>query len=152
MQVSSDVRDLNPHLSDREIKAARVKKKKEGVDYEQRLYAQISDAGLPLPLRSKGNRGPMFAKVLGIGYVADFLWVEERVIVEVNGQIWRKGGHTTGNGLRRDFYKQSLAQLLGYRYFEVDTQMVQDGTALLIIQCALGVRETFEQNWKEMQP
>ena len=150
--MSPDVIALNPSLTASQVKTARVKDKKTPPDYEQILYENVIEAGLPIPLRSRGNKGPTPMKVLGIGYVADFLWVEERIIAEVNGQVWKKGGHNTGYGLQRDYYKQNLAQLLGFRYFEFSPGMVEDGTALLVLRCALGRLEVFEQNWKERQP
>ena len=145
--MSPDVIALNQNLSPRQLKTARVKPKQAPKDYEQMLYEQCLAAGLPEPLR----QAP-FAKVVKIGYLGDLGWVDERVIAEVNGQIWVKGGHNTGSGLQRDYFKQNLAQLLGFRYFEFSPGMVEDGTALLVLRCALGRLEVFEQNWKERQP
>jgi hypothetical protein len=45
---------------------------------------------------------------------ADFAWPNAQVAVEINGGIWRPGGHSTGNGITRDITKTTLAQLSGW--------------------------------------
>lgn len=147
MRVSKDVRRLNPSLSKKQIRNARVKEKKEPLDYARLLADKCIAVGLPAPLLEVP-----FAKCLRLGYLADLGWVEERIIAEINGQIWRKGGHNSGGGLKRDYFKQSMAGLLGFRYFEFSPDMVEDDTAVTILLCAFGRLETFEQDWKALQP
>jgi very-short-patch-repair endonuclease len=45
---------------------------------------------------------------------ADFAWPNAQVAVEINGGIWRPGGHSTGSGITRDITKTTLAQLSGW--------------------------------------
>lgn len=47
-------------------------------------------------------------------YRADFAWPAAQVAVEINGGIWRPGGHSTGSGITRDITKTTLAQLSGW--------------------------------------
>ena len=61
---------------------------------------------------------------------ADYCWPAEKVIVEQNGGIWRKGGHSSGRGLLRDYAKSNLAQIEGWLYLTYTPQQLVDGTAL----------------------
>jgi hypothetical protein len=153
LTVSDDVRALNPELTARHLKTARVKGAQGSApDLEQELFDQILAAGLPVPMRQVP-----FAKVLRRDFVADFAWGEERIIVEVNGATFTKGAHSTGTGIHRDFIKQALANLLDFKYFEFDSKMIRDGdarigepsTAIRILLCAFGRENVFEADWKE---
>ena len=42
---------------------------------------------------------------------------ESKVAIEINGQTWRKGGHSSGKGLQRDYEKNNLAIVQGYQVF-----------------------------------
>lgn len=62
------------------------------------------------------------------------------VMVEVQGGIWKKGGHSTGIGITRDCEKFSLAAAHGYRVLPVTPAQIKSGQALMWIECALGLR------------
>ena len=64
-------------------------------------------------------------------YRWDFGFAKERLLVEVDGQIWHKGGHTTGTGITRDAEKQSLAAASGWRTIRVTPAQVESGQALV---------------------
>jgi hypothetical protein len=72
---------------------------------------------------------------------ADFLWVNEKVIVEVQGAVGR-GRHTTAAGFMRDRVKSNLAQLAGFTTLEVCAAHIRDGSAVSWIQAALGLGES----------
>ena len=89
--------------------------KKPQPDYEDDLYQQIVDAGLPLPVQ---NYKPDF--LAGMEY--DLYWpayvfnvtrpnlpAYDPLAVEVQGAIWRRGKHNTGYGLLRDYRKLLLS-------------------------------------------
>lgn len=57
--------------------------------------------------------------------------------IEVQGQVWHKGGHTSGYGVTRDAQKLNAAVLAGYRPLIFTTQMVQSGEAIDTICSAL---------------
>lgn len=61
------------------------------------------------------------------------------VAIEVQGQIHRKGGHTTGAGITRDCEKADLASCAGYRTLFFTPEMIADGSALRFTLLALGI-------------
>lgn len=40
---------------------------------------------------------------------SDFAWPSQRLLVEVEGQIWKVGGHTSGTGFLKDCRKYNEA-------------------------------------------
>jgi hypothetical protein len=60
------------------------------------------------------------------------------LLVEVQGNIWRKGGHNTGAGIMRDAEKANLATIHGYRTLFFTPEHIADGSALLWTLEALG--------------
>jgi hypothetical protein len=56
----------------------------------------------------------------------DYVHLESKVVIELNGQIWRKGGHNSGDGLLRDYEKLNLAQSLGYVTFQLSGEMITE--------------------------
>ena len=71
-------------------------------------------------------------------YRADYCWLAQKVIVEQNGQIWKKGGHSSGRGLLRDYAKSNLAQTLGFKYFVFTPQQMRSGEAIETLKDVLG--------------
>jgi very-short-patch-repair endonuclease len=59
----------------------------------------------------------------------DFAWVDLKIAVEVQGSTWRKGGHNTGAGLKRDYEKLNLAQMCGWVVLQYGTDEVNSGQA-----------------------
>jgi very-short-patch-repair endonuclease len=58
---------------------------------------------------------------------ADFAWPDAQVAVEINGGIWRPGGHSTGRGITRDITKTTLAQLSGWVLIPLSEAHIFDG-------------------------
>jgi hypothetical protein len=104
--------------------------------YEDILYQEIQDAGLPIPTRQ-------FKAVLGRQFEWDFAWEEQRILLEVQGGIWakEKTGHSTGAGIRRDCNKLDLALLFGWIPYQVTTDLVVDGRALKLLEMIFGKRD-----------
>jgi very-short-patch-repair endonuclease len=70
---------------------------------------------------------------------ADFCWLPERVILEIEGGTRSgKSRHTKHDGFTKDLDKYNTATLLGYKVYRVTTEMVHDGTALQWVERALG--------------
>jgi len=46
---------------------------------------------------------------------SDYFHPSSRTLIELEGGLWQKGGHSTGRGIQRDIEKYNLATLLGYR-------------------------------------
>ncbi|MGL4617736.1 MAG: hypothetical protein ACRC11_19720 [Xenococcaceae cyanobacterium] len=57
----------------------------------------------------------------------DYVHFKSKVAIEINGQIWKKGGHSSGKGLKRDYEKSNLAQLQGYCVFQLSEDMIEEG-------------------------
>jgi len=96
---------------------------------EAAALLHIKLAGLPEPERE-------VELVEGRKYRYDLVWRAERIAVEVNGQIWKIGGHSSGSGLERDYEKIALAQIAGYRIFCVSGRMIDDGTLVAWLKLA----------------
>lgn len=80
------------------------------------LFCELS--GLPRPLTEVEGLVP------GRKFRVDYFFKAARVVVECNGQIWKKGGHSSGKGLLRDYQKLNLLQLEGYRVLQVTPQQL----------------------------
>jgi hypothetical protein len=74
-------------------------------------------------------------------FKADFVWPEEKLVVEVQGGVWG-GRHVSGSGFMGDRVKINLATLAGYRVLEVCAAHIRDGSAVSWIQAALGLGES----------
>lgn len=66
----------------------------------------------------------------------DFL--VENLAIEVQGQTWTKGAHSSGSGILRDCQKLNAVVLAGYRPLIFTTQMVVSGEAIDTILRAIG--------------
>jgi len=112
---------------------------------ESALAQQIKAAGLPPPIREF-----RFAQGLR-DFRADFAWPEHHLLVEISGGLWagRAGGHTGPEGRYRDMRKLNLATLLGWGLLEFSGHDIDDGTALLEIEVALGRKLCLEWEWYE---
>jgi len=93
-------------------------------DLEELFWFQIRAVGLDRFV----VRELVFAK--DRKYRLDFAHLLSQVAVEIQGGIWKPGGHNTGVGISRDCEKLSLAASLGWRVLPVTGRMVEDGTAL----------------------
>lgn len=62
------------------------------------------------------------------------------VLIEVNGSLFQKGGHSTGKGLQRDYEKARDAALSGYRLLPFSSNEVMDGRAKKFLQERLLLR------------
>ena len=93
-----------------------------------------------LPLPAKEQRFHPVRK-----WLADYLWREQRVILEVEGGLFAGikgggtalGGHSSACGILRDMEKGNAAQLCGYRYLRATPRQVQTGAILPMLRGAL---------------
>ena len=56
----------------------------------------------------------------------DYVNFTAKVAIEINGQIWHKGGHSTGKSLMRDYEKLNLAQQHGYCVFQLSRERITE--------------------------
>ena len=97
---------------------------------EAELALQIKALGLPEPVRE-------YRAIAGRKFRFDFAWLEQRLLVEVNGGTYTKGAHSTGRGIARDYEKANLAVLQGWRVLTFDGKAVKSGEAVETIRKAL---------------
>ena len=97
---------------------------------EAELALQIKALGLPEPVRE-------YRAIAGRKFRFDFAWLEQRLLVEVNGGTYTQGAHSTGRGIARDYEKANLAVLQGWRVLTFDGKSVKSGEAVETIRKAL---------------
>lgn len=80
-----------------------------------------------------------FAKALGRQWRFDIAWPIYELAVELEGGVWSQGRHVRGSGFIADCDKYNAAAMMGWRVLRFTRQHVDDGTALKIVEDALGV-------------
>ncbi len=100
---------------------------------EDRLLCQIRAVKLPEPVRELRFNAQRRWK-------ADFGWPEHRLLVEVEGGTFMRGGgrHNRGAGMSKDASKYNAAVLGGWRLLRFTPDMIRDGSALATLETALG--------------
>jgi hypothetical protein len=81
-----------------------------------------------------------FAVPWGRKWAFDFAWPTQRLAVELEGGIWRKGGgaHSHPLGIERDIDKYNHAMLTGWRVLRVTSKHVKSGEGYRMLLEALG--------------
>lgn len=97
------------------------------------LFCELS--GLPRPLTEVEGLVP------GRKFRVDYFFQDANLVVECNGQIWKKGGHSSGKGLLRDYEKLNLLQLAGYRVLQLTPQQLFTAETVELLQQALAGTE-----------
>lgn len=104
---------------------------------ELALRRQIDERGLPTPVFE-------FQAIPERAYRFDVAFPEQRLLVEVQGGVWRapsanggRGAHSSGAGITRDCEKASLAVSLGWAVMAVTTEQVTKKHAIDWIELAL---------------
>jgi very-short-patch-repair endonuclease len=103
------------------------------------LRKNMSDAERKLWHRLRGKQidGARFRRQHPIGpYIVDFVCLERRLIVEVDG-----GQHTDGAHMARDARRDQWLQAEGYRVVRVPTTEVYDNIAAVLDALWASVRE-----------
>ena len=99
-------------------------------ELEELFSMQLDTLGLTGYLRE-------YSAVKGRKFRWDFCWEQAKLLAEINGGTFTKGAHSTGTGIRRDYEKNNLAQLAGWRCLMFDGEMVRSGEAVEIVRKAL---------------
>lgn len=94
---------------------------------EEALAYQIRCLGLPTPERE-------FKAIPHRKYRWDFAWPEARLLVEVQGGVFGRGGHSTGIGITRDADKLNNATLHAWRSLVFTSVHIKDGSAVELIK------------------
>jgi very-short-patch-repair endonuclease len=101
---------------------------------EEALAYQIRVLGLPEPVRE-------YRAVPHRKYRWDFAWPEAKLLVECQGAVFVKGGHSTGAGISRDADKLNNATLHGFRSLVFTSVHIKDGSAVELIKEVLNAVE-----------
>ena len=78
-----------------------------------------------------------WAQPYGRKFCADFANATCRLLLEVEGGIWRrsgKGAHTGGSAVQRDCEKQNLAVETGWKMLRFTDKMIRDGSAIALVE------------------
>ncbi len=102
-------------------------------ELETHLLLSVRAAGLPEPVREYKFHPTRKWRI-------DFCWPGFRLAVEVEGGIYRGGGHTHVKDLKRDMEKSNALTLLGWRLLRFHGDQVRSGEAVEIIKQAMGAR------------
>ncbi len=97
---------------------------------EDTFLFQVRALGLPEPERE-------VCVIPGRKFRFDFCFRAAKLLVEINGGTFTRGGHSTGLGIRRDYTKSNLAQLAGWRCLSFDGKAVRSGEAVEVVRKAL---------------
>lgn len=98
---------------------------------ELELLQQIRFCGLPEPVRE-------FVFAPGRKFRADFAYPGRRLLIEVEGGTWGRGGHSSHAGISRDIEKGNAATLNGWRVLRCTSEQVRDGVCVEWVAEALG--------------
>jgi very-short-patch-repair endonuclease len=106
---------------------------------EEAFLAAVREARIPMP-----EREYRFCPTRKFRF--DFAWPRQKIAVEVQGAIWRKGAHSSGVGLQRDYEKYNLAQLLGWKLLQFEARAIRSGIALNTLKQALETESSDERS------
>jgi Protein of unknown function (DUF559) len=104
--------------------------------YSERFLAACRVAGLPEPVPEYPFAAPERK------YRADFAFVEHKVIVEVEGGVWRKGGgaHSHPLNILRDMERTNEATIRGWRLLRFVPEKLLSEETLATVKKALDTR------------
>lgn len=90
---------------------------------EDTFAFQLNAAGLTGYVRE-------YAAIPGRKFRFDFCFKRERLLIEINGGTYNGGAHGRGCGINRDYIKNNLAILNGWKVLSFDTKQVKSGEAV----------------------
>lgn len=111
-------------------KAGGISAKKPGSPLEAHLALSMAAAGIPTPEREYRFHPTRKWRL-------DFAWPALLWAVEVEGGIYRGGGHTHVKDLKRDIEKHRALTLLGWRCLRFHGDEIRSGLATEVIAQAL---------------
>ena len=94
---------------------------------EDIFAAQLNAVGLDGYVRE-------YQAIPGRKFRFDFAFVDERLLVEINGGTYNGGAHGRGVGINRDYEKGNLAVVNNWRVLSFDTKQVKSGAALEVVE------------------
>lgn len=80
----------------------------------EQKFIQLWDVSYPdIPLTSEVRFHPIRR------WRFDFANMNTKIAIEINGGTWVKSGHSSGQGIARDYEKLNEANLLGWTVFQL---------------------------------
>ncbi len=132
-----DENDFFEDATDTPSKLRRAIRRNRNERFENELAMQISSHGMPEPQREYFFAEPR-------KFRADFAWPQFRVLCEVQGGLWRRGGgaHSHPSNIQRDVEKQQHAALHGWFVVPVTTDQckLKNGEAIAVLERVLAAR------------
>lgn len=107
---------------------------KDTTDLPGDLLGQIVLAKLPVPERE-------YRFYPSRQWRFDLAWPERMLAVECDGGTFSNGRHTRGVGFHNDCIKCNTATVMGWRVLRFTAAMVEDGSALNVVEKALKTKE-----------
>ena len=121
------------------MKYWQIAKSADNRKWEDWFLFHLKVAGLPKPQEQF-----KFAEHLGRRWQTDFAWPDRKIIVEIEGGLWRKdsrgswaGAHTHPMNVLRDIEKYNHMSMLGYRLFRFSDKNLKDGSAIEMMKKVL---------------
>lgn len=102
---------------------------------ELALLQQINAYQLPEPTRE-------FCFLDDRKFRADFAYPDMRLLIEVEGGTYGRGGHSSHAGISRDVEKNNLAVINGWRVIRCTGEQVTNGMCILWIEQAVEASES----------
>lgn len=68
----------------------------------------------------------------------DWVWLEQRLAVEIQGGLYTRGRHTRGPALVNEYAKLNAAVIAGWRVLLVTPAQVRSGEACELVKRAMG--------------
>jgi hypothetical protein len=103
----------------RASKKAPKKRSKRPSPLEEAFAAQLTATGIEFQREYRALPSRLFRW--------DF-FVPDNLLIEINGGLWMpRGGHNSGAGLMRDYEKQNLAVIAGFRQLSLAPNHVKSG-------------------------
>ena len=115
---------------------SKPKRRPQKSEWEEKFWAQIVEAGIPRPIRQFE-----FAKCIGRKYRSDYGWVDEKLLVELDGGLYIGGRHSTGIGRENDMERDAISCALGWKLMRFSPRHVRSGWALAMTKVALGLQD-----------
>ncbi len=99
--------------------------------WEETFYNQLAAAGIEQPWTEHRFAPPRKFRF-------DYVWLQHRVALEVEGGAFVQGRHTRGVGYVRDMEKYNLATVMGWRVLRFTPDQVQQGEPIASLASLLG--------------
>lgn len=61
---------------------------------------------------------------------ADFAWPDWKLVVEIQGGIWKRGRHGRGTGIVNDYERVNEAAIQGWTVLQFDSSLLRSGEAM----------------------